>query len=556
MPTIPEPYLVADLPAVLARRELPTTTAWNRLEGRPRSPDATRALRAEVRDAMWMLARQWQLGELTGEDAGTPVFAKVQVRTAPLAAYQAGLGSPGMPPTAPLPSGPLEATVEQRPFPWVIGGTKQLLDLRAQLGRQWTKLLVAGHLAGYTTAYLARYPVALPPPGTSADQVYAHRRSWQLYAALAGRAIDGGDLLAYLTAAPGHRASDGIVLQHPTDAGTLDQLGVELVTWFGTQYLQPAADAAWQPSALEYAFACAAPQGGATYALAATEYAQGRIDWYNLDGGLLPSNLPPPGGAEQVVTRSLIPTRARFEGMPDPRWWTIEDRKTDFGAITPSTTDLPSLLLAEFALLYADDWFLIPVRVPVGGIARVDGLTVTTTFGDRLWIPAAGTDPADAWQRWSMFRIAATSGALLDPTLVIPQSAIGTLTGTPLEEVAFSRDEVANMVWAIERTVPTLAGTGRAGRDEAAETLAYQQSLIAAAAAPATPYVAPIAYQAMSTVPEHWIPFVPVHVAGNVREVQLQRGRMLRLLAGDPSSPAKVPPSAEVATCSSVGPVS
>ena len=54
----------------LRERRFPTVTVWNRLEGRPRTRDFDRALRAEVRDALWMLTRQWQLGEFRGDDAG------------------------------------------------------------------------------------------------------------------------------------------------------------------------------------------------------------------------------------------------------------------------------------------------------------------------------------------------------------------------------------------------------------------------------------------------------------------------------------------------------
>lgn len=49
-----------------------------------------------------------------------------------------------------------------------------------------------------------------------------------------------------------------------------------------------------------------------------------------------------------------VPSSGR---SPDPRWWALEDRKTDYGAVKPSTTDLAQLLLMEFALVYADDWF-------------------------------------------------------------------------------------------------------------------------------------------------------------------------------------------------------
>jgi len=100
---------------------------------------------------------------------------------------------------------------------------------------------------------------------------------------------------------------------------------------------------------------------------------------------------------------------------------------------------------------------------------------------------------------------------------------------------------VANMAWAIERVIPSLAGPGRAGKDEARETLQYQQQLVGVVA-PSVPYKAAIAYLAMTTVPEHWIPFLPVHMPGSVREIQLQRGRMLRIIEGGPTPPPKVAP--------------
>ena len=46
----------------------------------------------------------------------------------------------------------------------------------------------------------------------------------------------------------------------------------------------------------------------------------------------------------------------------------------------------------------------------------------------------------------------------------------------------------------------------------------------------------------MTIVPENWIPFLPVHVAGDNREIQLQRAALPRILEGDPDPPAKVQP--------------
>src|SRR6266700_7941707 len=55
----------------------PTITAYNRLEPRPRSVDFDRSLRAEIRDALWMLTRQWQMGELEAEDCGSAIDARL-----------------------------------------------------------------------------------------------------------------------------------------------------------------------------------------------------------------------------------------------------------------------------------------------------------------------------------------------------------------------------------------------------------------------------------------------------------------------------------------------
>src|SRR5213075_347148 len=65
----------ADLLAQIYRD--PQITAYNRLEPRARTEDFERSLRAEIRDPLWMLTRQWQMGELEMEDAGTAIDARL-----------------------------------------------------------------------------------------------------------------------------------------------------------------------------------------------------------------------------------------------------------------------------------------------------------------------------------------------------------------------------------------------------------------------------------------------------------------------------------------------
>ena len=87
------------------------------------------------------------------------------------------------------------------------------------------------------------------------------------------------------------------------------------------------------------------------------------------------------------------------------RWWTFEDGRTNFGEIRPDTTDLAKLLFIEFGLVYSNDWFIVPHTLEGGSIAAVAGLAVTSVFGDRLWVEAAGRGLDDDWQRWSMFTV-------------------------------------------------------------------------------------------------------------------------------------------------------
>src|SRR5215216_154479 len=131
--------MMPNIRAALAARLFPTITIWNRLEGRPRADKFERALKAEVRDALWMLTRQWQFGEFRGDDAGSPIETKVHVTTTRLRKYQ-----PEHHAVEPFDDTvPLEANVERRATSFVRGGRDMALDLRLLLGRQWLKMLRA-----------------------------------------------------------------------------------------------------------------------------------------------------------------------------------------------------------------------------------------------------------------------------------------------------------------------------------------------------------------------------------------------------------------------------
>jgi hypothetical protein len=110
-----------------------------------------------------------------------------------------------------------------------------------------------------------------------------------------------------------------------------------------------------------------------------------------------------------------------------------------------------------------------------------------------------------------------------------------------------ARDEMANMVWGIEKTIPLPSGEPKSGREAAAETRAFfERDLERRLGAPAQPPPfadgAKIRYRVMSTVAENWVPMIPVHVPDDNRETQLQRAAMLRIMDGDPDAPLPVRP--------------
>ena len=108
---MPSQLAIGDIKVALNERRFPAITTWNRLEARPRSQNFERALRAEIRDALWMLTKQWQMGEFRGSDAGSQVFAKLLMSTTRLTKFRPA-GGPVQPFAASI---PLEAKVEHRP---------------------------------------------------------------------------------------------------------------------------------------------------------------------------------------------------------------------------------------------------------------------------------------------------------------------------------------------------------------------------------------------------------------------------------------------------------
>lgn len=517
---------------VLAERLHPTVMMWNRLEGRPRTHDFDRAMKAEIRDALWMLTRQWQMGEFNSDDAGSPVFAKVHISTSPLDRYRAASQQ-----EQPYEENvPLEVKAEQKKISFLREGKEMSIDIRLQMGRYWLKLLRSANL-DLATAYIERYTFFLPDPARNTDYIHAHREVWQQYAAISGRGMDGYKFLQHIQVA-GNHAADGIT----SDTGQISALAAlagNFRLWFEKLYYQPGEvdNNAWLADRLEYQFESSALSTNDAKTLIAKEYHGGNLDWYAFD--IVQKDGIATEQPKDTITETFIPAHVQFDGMPDTRWWKFEDGKTNLGAVKPSTTDLSKLLLMEFGLVYANDWFIFPQILPVGVLANIEGLSVRNNFGETIWVKAAEQENVSG-EPWSMFKLCSQTQ---NNTLFLAPSAMKVQHGEPLENIMLIRDEMSNMVWGIETVVPQPTGVGDKGGEAALRVRQYHENIVRAGTLPERlPFAANISYLAMTDVPENWIPFIPVHVRGDNRQTQLQRASLLRIIEEDPDQPVKIKP--------------
>ena len=522
----------------------PAVITWNRLEGRPRQENFDRSLRAEIRDPLWMICRQWQFGEFKGEDAGSAIKAKVQVNTASLNRY-AGRSQEAVGYNDSL---PLETRVEREFVPFD-------LMTRAQMGTHWFKLLEkVNDIGDVEEKYLKKFSF-LEPENESEEEIQlrSDHKSWQALMTLKGRVVDGARL--YLAIRSEEKEHEIWLGDNFTEEERNKILEVvqEFVAWFGRVYSQPddIDDTSWSDSYLEYQFACAAPAdkaGTDQTVLVAEQYHHGHLDWYSVDIGDRRETRLIDRRGESVMDAGLveekpvsfIPNTIEFPGMPNVRWWEFEDSRINLGKINPSTSDLATLILAEFGLVYGNDWCLVPYDLEVGTLSEVQGIVVTDVFGVRTSIrPAADTAETDR-TRWGMYYLNVIKSNQIDRRLFLPPTVGKILESSPLERVVLARDEMANMVWGIEDVIPSIVSGGRNGSEAATD---LERFLLAKTTpSPETNNVdtdAMIEYKLGTQVPENWIPFIPVHNPGSNRDIRLQRAAMPRLIPGASDKPVE-----------------
>lgn len=497
------------LPAAL-KALLLETPAWTRLEPVSVTGDPSPGLDARVYDPMWMLLRQWQLGEFEGEDAGTPISVEVKHRTRPINAWKpGGLGSGE--PARPLgPGETLDVPVEREPGPVPPGWWA-----RAEAGDQLADMLEdAGAADGVRLALVAACPLPqVAGAGAGAGTPEAHTRLPEDRDLIARHAPDGLAAAEQLedAAAPEWLAGASEDVRRAAGAW---------LTWF-RENIAPASDnPSWVEDRLEHRFAVRGGSGRRTAVMEAPAHEGGEISWHAFDavttrqdhfGEVEADEDEAPADHDDTLT--MLASPLRYAGMPAARYWEFEDARVNFAALDAQPNDIARMIITEFAMVYGNDWVVVPLTVRAGSIVEIDEVAYTTTFGERIVVDRA--DDGRGPERFRMFEISrADDEDRTEPWLVIPPSAPGVQEGPPLEDVLFLRDEMANMAWAVERTVQGASGDPRSRGDEPRPVPPVAEPL------PGTD----VEYRLQSEVPAHWIPLVPISTG--IGSIALRKGTM------------------------------
>lgn len=344
------------------------STGSQQLFGSNTSPDIDTALEARIKDALWFLARQWQLGEFEAENGGLPMQVHVKAKIYPLTECRMGGETRDFTPDVPL-----EYVVEAERESGVEGEPVQ-------------------------------------PPG-------------------------------------------------------------------------------WQAASLAYNFTLTTD----VHTLDAEGYDGRAMDWHDF---VLSERAQ---GSEGAIDEwSMIPGQLQIRGVPEPRFWEIEDRHAYFDSGESAEPNILSVLLPEFFYTDIKNWYMIPAPMPAGAVREVETVTVIDSFGVATELEPVGRRVED--DLFSVFAIDTKGDAPTDSsTLLCLNTAAKVGSNDLIEEVRFLRDEAANLVWGWERQLTDsesgLYSTALEPRREAVEA--------------AVPLETDLRFRLKSETARAFIPYVP-----------------------------------------------
>ena len=514
------------------------------LETRTRQGDVTDAMRFRIYDPLWMLSRQWQLGEFRGNDAGTAMKVSCNLRQTKLSGFVYK--------DQEEPVEPVVESIDREVTPLVkVESAIYFLDILPDYVSssdydkivQWVRndrrfALENDVLEQFTEGSIQEDEV-------KAFTSSRNTRLMKFAKAFKGKIFDGDKLFCFLTS-----ASDTSPV--PRD------LALDYSNWYERRYYAIHHSPKWDPKSLGHHFSVTSP----ARSFEARNYSGGNVSWHTFDA----SGQTDSGKYEEEKKVASLPTLATYASAPNKRLWQFEDRKVFMGNSTGMQAK-GNVAVMQYATMYGNDWMLCPIDVQVGRYIDVSDITVQDTFGiSRKISRRAGDNDAGAktfGQKWQMYTNAplepddtsshSSNGFLFPPTLT------KIIEGEPLEEVSLLRDEMANMVWGVENRVEDGCGSSMDASLLASEVgqfveESYEKEVEKARlsvdltpdgrAVMTSDREADYKYKLMTSVPFNWIPFVPQHIKTpdekgkysvflGGRQTALRRGKMPCYFNGD-----------------------
>ena len=542
-----------------------STDAFNQIAPRPRdNQQFDKVFRTEIHDPLFMLARQWQMGEFEFEDTGSAIFAKIAMDLTRLSKIKTNGVAEDY-----VDSIPLETRIERQVM-------KYSLKEKVRLGEQWMKMLNVAGIAHNATgdpnvfiyanyqAYfldmsdpLNHFSFSLIPEilisDTDTSVIFSKAKNLtqtkqvQYLQLISGRKVDGIKIYEALKA----DLTTFDAIDSPNVLTFIQDVGQAFIEWVDGIYSEPldsVTDNCWNKESFSYNAEVSSPQVDSAglpsenRILQLRDYSADKLDWFNFDekpvatGGDDMADIDPTKSVEPSETITMIPTPGNFPGMPATRWWEFEEGNVNIAGSNLSATDTVKAVLAEFALVFQDDWFVLPKLVPVGATAKVSGIVVKDVFGQHTLVQHTSESPGitSDWSSWDMYsQSEATVSEGIDATddsLFFAPATHDVMIGDSLEEVVFIRDEMANMVFAIEKKIWSDLGEGLDATEAASALKEFLLKRMPVSMASTTD--AELRYELGNTIPMNWIPFIPVHLgSGSNRAIQLQRASMPLILS-------------------------
>lgn len=505
------------------------------LRTRARSTEISKALEMKIYDPLWMLARQWQLGEFQGNDAATAMSVMCRVRQHPISAC-------GQECDEPFEYAVEKVTPEVTPY------------MRVEAAMHYFKLLQKAlpkdRLKAKMTALRQTYPLDVQYVRCGVDNE-----------SIKNFAYGSNTSLAKFSNAFSGIAFDGVALYNDIlSRGSSDGTDKEYCRWFEKRYAlgqkqqgdSPVA-ARWDNQQMSYEASMQTAQG----TLDSKDYSGGRLTWYSFDVDVDVDEAKVKTAAPAISETTevyALPTLATYPGAPAKRLWQFEDHKVYLGNSSEKEQAQGNIILMQYASMYSNDWMLIPLQTRLGRYIEIEELRVWDTFGGEPQIIRGRDNALYSDKTWGMFNISpsAPSNPKALQGLLMPPVFADTLESKPVEEVQFLRDEMANMVWGVETVIPDGTGSTLDGQ-EYSQAIAdyigeyneehYARKLSDLANGRLTVSRKSLRdevevdsnrlhdykYTIQSKVPLNWIPFLPQRLKDKEntnRETILRRGKM------------------------------